>query len=447
MRMKILQKIRHDENVINLQEYKCPLCGKILAGDEYNRAMEKLRKKVAETYDEQTNRTKQEYEQQLQEITRTHKVEIENLKKGSEEQRRTFQKELEQSYKEQIAQLKKTYDQLSEENRTQFNNLKKELHASHKKELQEKEEQLKKIRKDQENLRKLAFEQGVAESQMNIEKLKSNVQERDIQIKRFQEEIDILKKKLTQSQAELKGEAGEIDLYVVLQQEFPDDHFKRQKRGTASGDIIQQIRTATMTLETPIVYDNKQVDTVTKKDIEKAKNYKKIHKTDYVIIVSRNLPKRHVENGLYGEREGILLAHPSIIVEVAKQIRKAIIEICKQTKSTKDREAKESKLYDYIRSQEFARTVGKLFEIYQKMSQLQDREEKAHGRLWKERKILQSKLNQVHVDISNGVDSIIQDTLPLHEFIENHANQQSPEKQPTKLIEPLIAKSRKKKKR
>jgi hypothetical protein len=80
-----------------------------------------------------------------------------------------------------------------------------------------------------------------------------------------------MKKQLVQSQSELKGEAGEIDLYFNLTQAFQQDFFTRQKRGTSMGDIVQRIRTAAGTIETPIVYDNKQADAVTNKDIEKAK--------------------------------------------------------------------------------------------------------------------------------------------------------------------------------
>jgi hypothetical protein len=430
---------------IELQEFKCPLCQKKLASEEYQKAVEELRRKVTLTYDEQSKKAKQEYEQQLQETARTHKVEIEQLKISFEEQRKTFRKEIENSHKEQITELKKTYDQLCGENRKQSSQLREEMQANYKRELQEKEKQLTEMRKEQEDSRKLAFEQGETKAKSDIEKLRNNVQERDVQIKRFQDDIDVLKKELTQSQAELKGEVGEIDLYVTLAQEFPDDCFKRQKRGTESGDIIQQIRTATMTLEMPIVYDNKQAENITKKDIDKARNYRKIHGTDYVIIVSAKLPKKDVKNGLYGEKDGILLAHPSIVVEVAKQIRKAIIEICKQTGSMKDREAKESKLYDYIKSQEFARIVGKLHDIYQKMSELQDTEEKAHERLWKERKTLQSQINQVYAGISSGVDSIIQDTLSMHELIETESNQRYAEEPTEKRIGPVMIKNRKKK--
>lgn len=428
-----------------LQNFRCPLCNKPLASDEYYRAVEKLKKKVAETYDEQTKKIKQEYEKKLQEISKGHESDILNLKQSHEEQLETLRKELENSYNRQLTELKRTYDKISRENKKNYGTLERKLQAKHKKEIEEKERQLAEIKKEQSRLKKLAFQEAQAKAEIEISKLRNDVKERDIQINRFQRDIDELKKQLSQSQSELKGEAGEIDLYAALTQAFQQDIFRRQKRGTVSGDIIQHIRTETATLEMPIVYDNKQANTVTKKDIEKAKNYKKIHGTDYVIIVSSNLPKKDIKNGLYGEKEGILLAHPSIIVEVVKQIRKAVIEIHRQSESKKDREVKESRLYDYIRGQEFTNNLEALHDIYQKMVELQDREEKAHQRLWKERRTMQSMINQTCNEISNGIDSIIQEKLPMEEFIEKDINRKQVEGPKRQLLQPLLVKSKKKK--
>lgn len=427
-----------------LTDFKCPLCHTSLASDDYYRAVDELRKKVAETYGEQNKKAKEEYEQKLRQIDSSHKEEIVELKRAYDGKTKTLQKEMDDSYKKQLADLKKTYEKINKDNQQQFSILEKKLRTEGKRELQEKEKQLAAMKKEQDRLKKLAFDEGKANADIEMATLKNDVRERDIQIQRFQHEIDELKKKLVQSQSELTGEAGEKDLYFNLTQAFQEDFFTRQKRGTSMGDIVQRIRTAAGTIETPIVYDNKQANAVTNKDIEKAKKYKDVHMTDYVIIVSRNLPKKEVKNGLFGEKEGILLCHPCIVVEVAKQIRRAVIEISKQSESKKDREAKESKLYDYIRSQEFACTVEKLHNVYQKMGDLQDHEEKAHGKLWKERKKLQLQINDAYVGISNGVDCIIQEKLPMQELVERDEDQVVTEENLKKALEPLITKRRKK---
>ena len=427
-----------------LIEFKCPLCHSSLESDDYYRAIEELKKKVSETYGEEHKKAKQEYEQKLLQASQNHKDEIAELKKLFEEKRINLKKEMEDTYKQQLLELKKTYERINKESIRNFAMLEKEVKIEGKKKLQEKEKQLAELRREQNRLKKIAFDEGKARAEIETERLKNDVKERDIQIKRFQNEIEQLRKQLSQSQSELKGEVGEIDLYFNLTQAFQKDFFTRQKRGSAMGDIIQQIRTATMTIDTPIVYDNKQAERVTKKDIEKAKKYKEVHATDYVILVSSNLPKKAVKNGLFGEREGILLCHPCLVVDVVKQIRRAIIEISKQSGSRKHREAKESKLYNYIRSHEFVGIVEKLHAIYQKLADMQDAEEKAHGRLWKERKKLQSQINDTYVGISNGIDCIIQETLPMQELMKMQAIQET-EKTSIQEVDTRLVKKRRKK--
>ena len=65
-----------------------------------------------------------------------------------------------------------------------------------------------------------------------------------------------------------------------------------------------------------------------------------------IIITSSSLPKREVSNGLYGEKDGILLVLPLILVQVAKTICEGITRIDRESKSKEDRTFKEAKLYE-----------------------------------------------------------------------------------------------------
>ena len=162
-----------------------------------------------------------------------------------------------------------------------------------------------------------------------------------------------------------------------------------------------------------MIYDNKTANTVTKNDIEKAKKYQKIHGTNYVLIVGQNLPKASVPNGLLGEKDGIILAHPSIVVEVSKRIREGIIEISKLSHSKEDQKEKQDKLYQYIISQEFSLILKSLSELNEKLYNLQSKEEKDHQTLWKNRKSLQEELLKTYNDLSSGIESITQDSMAV----------------------------------
>jgi hypothetical protein len=400
-----------------LTEFKCPLCGKPLASDEYYHAVGDLRKKVEETYDEQVRNCKLEYEQKLTKLEQARSTEAEALKKGFGEQLSMLQQTLETSYKSQLEDLKRNYDKVNSDGQEQFRLLEEKLKADHKKDLGEKDKELDNLRNEQNRLKDLAKEEARKDFENERKRLADAVVERDIQISRFKTDIDGLKEQLTQSQAELKGEVGERDLYATLTEAFPEDNFRRQKRGTSSGDLIQRVSlTPGKYSEMPIVYDNKEADLVTKHDIGKAKSYKDLHGTNYVLIVSSNLPKE-IKNGYFGEKDGVFLVHRSIVVEIAGTIRNAIIELAKQTEGAKDRDTKESRLYDYIKGQDFSRKVERFLSIYQRLQKLQETEERSHNRLWKDRRSIQSEINQAYTEITNEIASIIQQTPAMNEFL------------------------------
>lgn len=395
--------------LVTVAEYSCPLCGKPLQTQEYNIAIEELKKKEAVSYEVQNRKMRAEYQEKLTKKEQEYKAELDALKKGNVVQLEKLQNNLKESYQQQTEVLRKSYQQLNEENQGQFEIMKVQMQEAHTRALEERNKQMQELIDGQARFKKLAKEEAATSAKLQIEKMQTEITERDVQLLRFQHEVEDLKKQVSQSQAELKGEAGELDLYAALTSSFTEDLITRQKRGTASGDLIHRIRTMAGELEMPIVYDNKEAISVTKQDIEKAKKYKRIHKTDYILIVSCNLPKKDVPNGLYGEREGILLVHPSIVLEVARQIRSALIEISRQAKSNEDRKSKQAKLYDYVRSKEFHDQMTELSEIYRKSFELQNKEEKYHQTLWKERKAMIDHLMRTCNEMESGIDIIIQE--------------------------------------
>ncbi|MCE2614997.1 MAG: DUF2130 domain-containing protein [Nitrosopumilus sp. (ex Thoosa mismalolli)] len=386
--------------------------------------------KLKENYEEKHKESSKDFEKQIKELKRQHEEILKNQKTNFEEQSKALQKNLSDANSQAIDLVKKEYEKMSKDSKKNFDTLTKDLKKTHAKDIKEKERHLfeikKRLERDSKNSlqektkqisvlkKQLTISKKLAKSEAQIgfdqqkDRLEQEIRERDIQLKRVGNEVEELKNRLSQNQSEIQGEAGEIDLYEKLTVVFPDDRFLRQKRGTESADIIQTIRTTSESLDTQIVYDNKESKTITKSDINKAKKYKKIHGTNYSIIVSANLPKKDVPNGFLGRKDGILLVHPSIVVEISKQIRSGIIEISKLSTSKEDKKEKESKLYDYITNQEFSMLLQSIYELHQKMCDVQNKEEKSHHTLWKQRKDLQDQLISAYTEISSSIDSITQ---------------------------------------
>jgi hypothetical protein len=406
------------ESLDKLSSQKCPLCSKSLASKEYKQAISQLEEKLEKNFEKKNESQKESYALELEKIKDQHEDELSESHQSHKEQLAKIRGEVEESYELQSKEMKKNYDTLtkqsqkiSEQNEQQYEDLEKQLQLSHKKELAEKSKEITHLEQQQKVYKKAANEKAAASFEAKGRELEQKLSEKDIQLSRFSNEVESLKKQLTQSQSELKGEAGELDLLARLKEVFPNDYFRRQKRGTSSGDIMHQIRENGKSLDIPIVYDNKAAKTVTKKDIEKAKKYQKIHGTDYVIIVSANLPKNSVPNGHYGTRDGILLVHPSLVTEVTKQIRTAIIEISKLRLSSKDQKSKQTQLYEYVMSSEFSRIIEEFSVIYEKLYKLQSKEEKDHQTLWKSRNHEVDKLVKLSNDFGSGIESITQTSL------------------------------------
>jgi hypothetical protein len=397
--------------ITTLQDSKCPLCRKKLASDEYDAALSELQNKVEESYKVQQETFEQQHNSKLEQLHAQHEELLASQKESHDVEITRLESDISETYKKQLDFMEKNYESMTIQSQKQFETLKKQLESGHKKDLIEKEKQIKSFEKEQAKFKKSVTESIKADYEIKSRTLQDEVRERDIQVMRFKDEVDSLKKQLTQSQSELKGEAGEMDLFVTLTDAFPQDHFRRQKRGTSSGDLIQRIRTGNSVLDTPIVYDNKNANTVTKADVTKAKKYQKMHGTTYVLIVGNNLPKNSVPNGLLGEKDGIILVHPSIVVEVSKRIRDGMIEISKLSLGKEDRQEKQDKLYSYIMSQEFSQILKSLSDLNEKMFHLQSKEEKDHQTLWKNRKGLQEELLKTYNELSSGIESITLDSM------------------------------------
>lgn len=396
---------------VNLQELEaltCPLCGSTLASDKYNQAITELKKKTDQVYQTGLRNQKTDYENKIKEIIKLHKEQEDGLNEFYTNQCESLKTEINNANRFQLTELKKNYENqiLSYKEQIEKSNI--EAEQRFKKEIDMQKSLLDQLKNKQQEIKVLAIEEGKMLAMQDIQTLRSEISQKNIQLERLQVDLEKLKTQASQKQSELKGEAGERDLFAVLANAFPDDELERQKRGSSSGDIIQRIKYNNQILKTPIIFDNKEAQSVTKLDIEKAKRYKSIHNTNYVIIVSENLPKKECGLSLIGEKEGVLMANPVVIVELTRQIRKFLMDLSKERMSQKNRQDKEAQLFELITSEAFVRKLNCLYEIYNKEKDIQVKEEKDHQNLWKNRRALVEQLRDIYVEICGGIDSIIQ---------------------------------------
>ena len=205
--------------------------------------------------------------------------------------------------------------------------------------------------------------------------------------KKLMDQVEKLQKTLDNIPPELRGTAGEFVLIDELKNEFRTDEILPKKPGVPMADVVQIIVTeAGERISTPIVYDKKMGDSVTKSDLVKAKNYKIVHKTDYSIIVTSDIKSNNRHKYFTEERQGILLVHPLAVVDMAKRIRSFLIETSRQTRNNAGRDSKQAKLYDYFTSPEYSRDLRIKLEAKSNLDEIQRNEEEYHRKVWNKRK-------------------------------------------------------------
>lgn len=341
--------------------YKCLLCGKVLTELENNHAIGELDRIIIERTNEQLKAIEKQYD----------KILVARLE------------EKEQEVQKMNIMLLESNRQLDELRNTALNEAREEVREELKEEI-------------------------------------DRSSEKDIQIKRYKEELRELNLKLTVKQSELKGEVGEIGLEEMLQVfgKKGDIITLKKRKGERTAEIIHQIMGPNrQLLDTVIVYDNKNTQRIVPNDVRKSKSYKEIHNTDYSIIVTRKIPKEYSENGKYAEKDGVIIINPELLEPVVESIRRGLIEISKISNNKQEMLTKQSKLYSYITGQEFRRQLEALYSLHTGLTTLQDDEEKKHKTLWKKRTELCEDLKERYTNISSGLDALLNDDLVNGDYV------------------------------
>ena len=94
-------------DLCDIQDLNCPVCGKLLTSDEYNHAIEEIRLKLGENYQEQIKCERSQYEEQIQNERKLFQEKTESINRNHTEQLQVLRDQLAASYNQQFEYLKK----------------------------------------------------------------------------------------------------------------------------------------------------------------------------------------------------------------------------------------------------------------------------------------------------------------------------------------------------
>lgn len=245
-----------------IQQYKCPSCGRLLGKQEYLHACELFKKVLTDELQQQVDQHAMEMKQKDEKFARELQSIVQVRMNKERTTARQEMTDMEKNYRQDIA----------------------DMENKHKLELEGIQSQVEYI--VDENIRKVVTEKEA--------KYRQTEEQYKLQIRRLEQynnkllvQVEEQRKRLHNIPGELGGTAGENGLLDELNKEFRTDDISAKKNGIAMADIVQFIVTEKgERIRTPIVYDKKTSNKVTLADLIKAKNYKTVHNTDHCMIVT-----------------------------------------------------------------------------------------------------------------------------------------------------------------
>lgn len=397
-------------------DIKCPKCGfgfpmEEAVSEEYKKELREKMLAYQKQKDEEIRKQKEEFEKKernLQEVLSKNEQEL--TRKLAEEKTRIrenleadIRKSIAGDFENQIRLLKDANrsndEKLKEARKRELEYLKKEQELLVKEEelqitlqkqlLQERASLTEQIRT--EELRKVELKE--TEFQLKLKELEKQLEDQ----KRLAEEM---RRKAEQGSMQLQGEAQEMLLEQILQDNFPYDQVVEVGKGVEGADCILVVRNAAGHEYGKIIFESKRTKAWHNSWMDKLKNDMRSQQADLAILVTQVFPKNM---DCFGEKDGIWICSFKEVTGLTSALRNAIIRIAETKKSEENKGDKMHMLYNYLTGNEFRQQVEAIVEGFVSMKNSITKERIQMEKMWKER---EKQLEKVLINTSGMYGSI-----------------------------------------
>lgn len=371
------------------QTKKCPVCGKPLTQEEYDKALGLWETKHAQIKHLEEEQAKLKHQAKLLkkeqiEVQRAAKRAIaEQKRKFVEEQRQqrelmkeAFNKKLESQIAKGITKGVAKQNRELKKQATEFNRTKNKMGQL-------------------ERSLKLALEKGEKGQQ---------------EIRRLREQIE---KGIT---PQIEGLLEEDKLLAKLKELFPHDQYEHTGKG---GDIIQTV----MEQGRPagkIVYECKRVKTFSHSHVEQASDARELRKADFAVLVTNAFPAKQQ---FYFVSNTVFVISPVSVEAVTYTLRESLIKIALLQLSNAAKAKAVNEIYGYLAGNEYGNKVNGMASQLSALAGDLKSEINSHGQTWKRR---YGTYKSLYMDLG-AIDSRLRGLLALgdsHEVPKLIADQQ-----------------------
>jgi hypothetical protein len=238
---------------------------------------------------------------------------------------------------------------------------------------------------------------------------KRQVAERELTIERMKTQIDDLRRKADQGSQELQGEVQEQELEAVLRAKFLRDTFEPVPRGERGADVLQRVFGP---MERPcgtILWESKRTKNWSAAWLDKLREDKGAAKADLVVLVSQALPR---DVNTLGYRDGLWITCPRTVVPVAVLLRHSLIEMTMLRQADMGRQTKMEMVYDYLTGPRFRDRVRSIVDAFSAMQADLNREKRTITRQWAKREKQIERMMEDTAGMYGELQGIAGETLP-----------------------------------
>lgn len=354
----------------------CPVCGKPLTQDEYDKALGLWK-------------DKQEHIKHLEEEHKKLKqLEIDNRKKFEIEKKKL--KDKEQTYKKHLADQIKNFKQQQVDLR---NSLERKMKVDIEKGVAKGVVQQKKeFKKQQGDLLKTQNKMKQLENSLKVsaEKYDSATNE----IKKLKEQIE---KGIT---PQIEGLLEEKILLAKLIELFPKDKFENPGKG---GDIIQTIIEQGKSIG-KIVYECKKVKTFNKDHIEQTKKARILREADFAVLVTNAFPSK---KQYYFVDKTVFVISPVSLEPITYTLRESLVKMALLKMNNEAKQKAVQRVYDYLSSSNYNNKINDISNQLMELGKDLKTEMVSHKRTWEKRYNI---YRSVYSDIT-GIDYSLKDLV------------------------------------
>ena len=380
---------------------KCPSCGNEFGiedsfSEEYKQKLETekndLRSQMVtfkKQKDEELRKKTEEFQQREKEIQlsieqtlrKSISADFENKLRMLEHNNRDAEEKLKQARQKEFEFLQKEQD---------LKNKEAELELSVQRRLQEEREKL------SEEIRGIE-EQKIANKEVEYQ---LKMRELEKQIHDQKKLVEEMRRKAEQGSTQMHGEAQELLLEEVLQEQFPYDLIEEVGKGAEGADCIQTIRNGVGKDCGRIIYESKRAKNWSNNWLEKLKTDMRTTKADVAILVTQCYPR---DMDRFGIKDGIWICSFKEVIGLSAALREGLIKVYEANKSQENRGDKMQMLYDFLTGTEFRQHIEAIVEGFVSLRQGIIKERIQMEKLWKER---ERQLEKVLLSTSGMYGSI-----------------------------------------